>query len=94
MPEVEISSPIWQRFDEVVYEFAHECAEAERNEAGCVEPPGRTLWAYGYMPTFFWRIDGEVFKEVEGVDEDLIQSEVEGRFVWLFQQAWREEEDR
>lgn len=92
MPEVEISSPRWKRFDEAVYEFAHDCAEAKRNETGYLKPPGRTLWAYGYMPMFFGRIDGEVFKEVEGLDEDLIHSEVEGRFIRLFQRAWREED--
>ena len=45
----------------------------------------------GYMTAFFGRIDGDVFKEVDGLDEDLIQNEVEGRFVWLLRQAWREE---
>jgi hypothetical protein len=91
MPDVEISSRRWERFDEAVYEFAHECAEAGRNEAGCLEPPGRTLWAYEYISAFFGRIDGEVFKELGSLDEDLIQAEVEGRFVRLFQQSWRAE---
>ncbi len=50
----------------------------------------------GYMTAFFGRIDGDVFKEVDGkavdgLDEELIQNEVEGRFVWLLRQAWREE---
>ena len=91
MPDVEISSRRWERFDKAVYEFAHNCAEAERNEAGYLKPPGRTLWAYEYISAFFGRIDGEVFKELESLDEDLIQTEVEGRFVRLFQQSWRAE---
>jgi hypothetical protein len=91
MPDVEISSRRWERFDKAVYEFAHKCAEAERNEAGYLKPPGRTLWAYEYISAFFGRIDGEVFKELESLDEDLIQTEVEGRFVRLFQQSWRAE---
>jgi hypothetical protein len=90
MLEVEITSRRWKRFDEAVYKFAHECAEAERNEAGRLDLPGRKLWAYKYITAFFARIDREVFKGVEGLDEDLIQREVEGRFVWVFQEAWRE----
>jgi hypothetical protein len=79
-----------------VYEFTHEYTEVKRNENGCLEFPGGTLWAYGYMTACFGRIGGDVFKEVDGkevdgLDEDLIQNEVEGRFVWLFRQAWREE---
>jgi hypothetical protein len=42
------------------------------------------------MPAFFRRIDGDVFEGVD-VDEELIQAEVEGRFVRLFQESWRAE---
>jgi hypothetical protein len=87
----EISSRRWERFDEAVYAFAHECAEAERDEAGHLKPAGKTLWAYEYISAFFERIDGEVFKELESLDEDHFQREVEQRFVWLFHEAWSEE---
>jgi hypothetical protein len=80
----------WESFDAAVHEFAHECAEGERDEGGSLRSAGRKLWAYGYMPAFFRRIEGDVFEGVD-LDEDLIQGEVEGRFVWLFQEAWREE---
>jgi hypothetical protein len=91
MLEGEISSRRWERFDDAVYAYAHECAVAERNEAGRPRSPGKTLWAYEYISAFFERIDGEVFKELESLDEDLFQREVEERFVWLFRQAWRQE---
>jgi hypothetical protein len=73
-----------------VYKFAHECAEGERGADGSLRSAGRKLWAYAYMPAFFRRIDGDVFEWVD-VDEDLIQGEVEGRFVRLFQESWRAE---
>jgi hypothetical protein len=41
-------------------------------------------------PHFSVGIDGDVFEWVD-VDEDLIQGEVEGRFVRLFQESWRAE---
>ncbi len=53
--------------------------------------PGRTLWAYEYIGAFFGRIDGEVFKGLESLDEDLFQTEVEQRFVRLFRESWRAE---
>jgi hypothetical protein len=89
MSDIEILQG-WDSFDAAVYEFAHECAEGERDEDGSLRSAGRKLWAYGYMPAFFRRLEGDVFEGVD-VDEDLLQGEVEGRFVWRFQEAWREE---
>ena len=89
MPDIEIPQG-WESFDAAVYEFAHECAEGERDVDGSLRSAGRKLWAYGYMPAFFRRIEGDVFEGV-GLDEDLIQAEVEGRFVRLFQESWRAE---
>ncbi len=80
----------WDSFDAAVYKFAHECAEGERDEDGSLRSAGRKLWAYGYMPAFFRRLEGDVFEGVD-LDEDLIQGEVEGRFVRLFQERWRAE---
>ena len=82
MPDIEILQG-WDSFDAAVYEFAHECAEGERDEDGSLCSAGGTLWAYGYM-------EGDVFEGVD-LDEDLIQGEVEGRFVRLFQGSWRAE---
>jgi hypothetical protein len=89
MSEIEILQG-WDSFDAAVYKFVHECAEGERGVDGSLRSAGRKLWAYGYMPAFFRRIDGDVFEGVD-VDEDLIQAEVEGRFVRLFQESWRAE---
>jgi hypothetical protein len=89
MPDIEILQG-WESFDAAVYEFAHECAEGERGADGSLRSVSRTLWAYGYMPAFFRRIEGDVFEGVD-LDEDLIQGEVEGRFVRLFQESWRAE---
>jgi hypothetical protein len=91
MLDAEISSRRWERFDKEVYAFARECAQAEHDVAGRPKPPGKTLWAYEYITAFFERIDGEVFNELESLDEDLFQREVEERFVWLFHEAWCEE---
>jgi hypothetical protein len=89
MSDIEILQG-WDSFDAAVYEFAHECAEGERNEDGSLRSAGRKLWTYGYMPAFFRRLEEDVFEGVD-VDEDFLQGEVEGRFVWRFQEAWREE---
>jgi hypothetical protein len=83
----------WDSFDAAVYEFAHECAESERDVDGSLHSAGRKLWAYGYMPAFFRHIEEDVFKGVD-LDEDFLQGEVEGRFVRLFQESWRAEYDR
>ena len=53
--------------------------------------PAERCGLTGYMTAFIGRIYGDVFKEVDGLDEELIQNEVEGRFLWLLRQAWREE---
>ena len=89
MSEIEILQG-WYSFDAAVYKFVHECAEGERGVDGSLRSAGRKLWVYGYMPAFFRRIDGDVFEGVD-VDKDLIQAEVEGRFVRLFQESWRAE---
>ena len=73
-----------------MYKFAHECVEGKRGADGSLRSAGRKLWAYGYMPAFFRRMDEDVFEGVD-LDEDLIQAEVEGRFVRRFQESWRAE---
>jgi hypothetical protein len=80
----------WGSFDAAVYKFAHECAEGERDMDGHLQSAGRKLWAYGYMPAFFRRLEGDVFKGID-VDEDSVQAEVEGSFVRLFKESWRAE---
>lgn len=80
----------WNGFDAAVYKFAHECAEKERGIDGQLQPAGRKVWAYGYMPAFFRGFEGNVFEGM-GLDEDFIQGEVERRFVRLFQESWRAE---
>ena len=77
----------WDRFDEALYEYARECAEAQFEDADYVEPSGGTLWAYGYMSEFFERLDWDVLRDVD-LDEVFVQDEAEDRFVWLFQQFW------
>jgi hypothetical protein len=89
MSDIEIPQG-WESFDAAVYKFAHECAEAERNEAGSLEPPAERCGPTSTSPRSSGALTG-VSKELENLDEDLIQGEVEGRFVWLFQEAWREE---
>lgn len=89
MSDIEILQG-WDSFDAAVYKFAHECTEGERGVDGSLHSAGRKLWAYEYMPAFFRRIDGDVFEGID-LDEDLIQGELEGRFVRLFQESWRAE---
>jgi hypothetical protein len=83
----------WDSFDAAVYKFGHECAERERSVDGHLQPGGRKLWAYGYMPAFFGRLKGDVFEGID-MDEDSIQGEVERRFVRRFQSSWRAEHCR
>ena len=80
----------WGSFDAAVYEFAHECAEGERDMDGHLQSAGRKLWAYGYMPAFFRCLERDTFEGMD-LDERFIQAEVERRFVRLFRKSWRAE---
>jgi hypothetical protein len=69
MSDVEILQG-WGSFDAAVYKFVHECVEGERGADGSLRSAGRKLWAYGYMPAFFRRMDEDVF-EGEDLDEKI-----------------------
>jgi hypothetical protein len=80
----------WDCFDAAVHKFTHECAEGQRSADGHLRPAGRKLWAYGYMPAFFRRLEGDIFQGID-LDERFLQAEVEKRFVQSFREGWRAE---